>query len=111
RARSWSGRWRGRPRSRSSRGSSSPTRRLRRGRRRESARRRLAGGGGGGGAARARRAQAPEEPLTALDFVASCTVSGDGVASVHLRLPTFFCAPNFSFLMVAAACDALPGAV
>ena len=39
--------------------------------------------------------------------MASCTVSGDGVASVHLRLPTFFCAPNFSFLMVADAYDAV----
>lgn len=48
-----------------------------------------------------------DEPITALEFVASCTVSGDGVASVHLRLPTFFCAPNFSFLMVADAYDAV----
>jgi metal-sulfur cluster biosynthetic enzyme len=54
-----------------------------------------------------------DEPITALDFVASCTVSDDGsgsvVASVHLRLPTFFCAPNFSFLMVADAYDAVSG--
>ena len=48
-----------------------------------------------------------DEPITDLDFVASCTVSGDGVASVRLRLPTFFCAPNFSFLMVADAHDAV----
>ena len=48
-----------------------------------------------------------DEPITDLDFVASCTVSNDGVASVHLRLPTFFCAPNFSFLMVADAHDAV----
>jgi len=48
-----------------------------------------------------------DEPITDLDFVASCTVSGDSVASVHLRLPTFFCAPNFSFLMVADAYDAV----
>jgi metal-sulfur cluster biosynthetic enzyme len=48
-----------------------------------------------------------DEPITDLDFVASCTVTGDGVASVHLRLPTFFCAPNFSFLMVADAYDAV----
>ena len=48
-----------------------------------------------------------DEPITTLDFVASCNVSGDGVASVHLRLPTFFCAPNFSFLMVADAYDAV----
>ncbi|MFC5996157.1 iron-sulfur cluster assembly protein [Pseudonocardia hispaniensis] len=48
-----------------------------------------------------------DEPITALDFVESCTVSDDGVARVRLRLPTFFCAPNFSFLMVADAYDAV----
>ena len=48
-----------------------------------------------------------DEPITDLDFVASCTVAGDGVATVRLRLPTFFCAPNFSFLMVADAYDAV----
>jgi metal-sulfur cluster biosynthetic enzyme len=48
-----------------------------------------------------------DEPITDLGFVASCTVSGDGVAAVRLRLPTFFCAPNFSFLMVADAYDAV----
>ena len=48
-----------------------------------------------------------DEPITGLGFVASCSVSADGVASVHLRLPTFFCAPNFSFLMVADAYDAV----
>ncbi|MEY2431224.1 MAG: hypothetical protein QOC92_949 [Acidimicrobiaceae bacterium] len=48
-----------------------------------------------------------DEPVTALGFVASCTVSADGVADVHLRLPTYFCAPNFAFLMVADAYDAV----
>jgi metal-sulfur cluster biosynthetic enzyme len=48
-----------------------------------------------------------DEPITDLDFVQSCTVSEDGVATVGLRLPTFFCAPNFSFLMVADAYDAV----
>ncbi|MBW0090611.1 DUF59 domain-containing protein [Pseudonocardia sp. KRD-184] len=48
-----------------------------------------------------------DEPVTGLGFVESCTVSGDGVAAVVLRLPTFFCAPNFSFLMVADAYDAV----
>ena len=42
-----------------------------------------------------------DEPITDLDFVESCTVSDDGVARVRLRLPTFYCAPNFSYLMVA----------
>jgi metal-sulfur cluster biosynthetic enzyme len=50
-----------------------------------------------------------DEPITTLGFVASCTVSGDGQARVRLRLPTYFCAPNFAFLMVADAHDALVG--
>ena len=50
-----------------------------------------------------------DEPITALGFVASCTVSCDGRARVRLRLPTYFCAPNFAFLMVADAYDALTG--
>jgi metal-sulfur cluster biosynthetic enzyme len=48
-----------------------------------------------------------DEPITALGFVASCAVTADGSAEVHLRLPTFFCAPNFAFLMVADAYDAV----
>jgi metal-sulfur cluster biosynthetic enzyme len=53
-----------------------------------------------------------DEPVTSLGFVASCTVSPDGDAQVRLRLPTYFCAPNFAFLMVADAYDvvsATPG--
>ena len=53
-----------------------------------------------------------DEPITALGFVSSCTVTPDGDAQVRLRLPTYFCAPNFAFLMVADAYDvvsALPG--
>ena len=50
-----------------------------------------------------------DEPITSLGFVASCTVSADGVAEVRLRLPTYFCAPNFAFLMVADAYDAVSG--
>ena len=48
-----------------------------------------------------------DEPITSLEFVKSCTVSDDGVATVRLRLPTFFCSPNFSWLMVADAHDAV----
>jgi metal-sulfur cluster biosynthetic enzyme len=48
-----------------------------------------------------------DRPVTELGFVSSCTVSAAGVASVRLRLPTFFCAPNFSWLMVADAHDAV----
>jgi metal-sulfur cluster biosynthetic enzyme len=50
-----------------------------------------------------------DEPVTELGFVSSCTVSADGVADVRLRLPTYFCAPNFAFLMVADAYDAVSG--
>ena len=45
--------------------------------------------------------------IVELQFVSSCTVASDGVAQVRLRLPTFFCAPNFAFLMVADAYDAV----
>jgi metal-sulfur cluster biosynthetic enzyme len=48
-----------------------------------------------------------DEPITSLGFVASCTVSAAGDAHVRLRLPTYFCAPNFAYLMVADAYDAV----
>jgi len=47
-----------------------------------------------------------DEPITSLGFVAACSVSADGDIQVRLRLPTYFCAPNFAFLMVADAYDA-----
>jgi metal-sulfur cluster biosynthetic enzyme len=53
-----------------------------------------------------------DEPVTSLGFVSACTLSADGDAEVQLRLPTYFCAPNFAYLMVADAYDAviaLPG--
>jgi metal-sulfur cluster biosynthetic enzyme len=48
-----------------------------------------------------------DQPVTTLGFVSSCTVTGEGAAQVRLRLPTYFCAPNFAFLMVADAYDAV----
>ncbi len=48
-----------------------------------------------------------DTPITALGFVASCKVSCEGRAVVRLRLPTYFCAPNFAYLMVADAYDAV----
>jgi metal-sulfur cluster biosynthetic enzyme len=48
-----------------------------------------------------------DQPITTLGFVSSCTVTGEGQAQVRLRLPTYFCAPNFAFLMVADAHDAV----
>lgn len=49
-----------------------------------------------------------DEPVTSLGFVYEWGVE-DGVARVRLRLPTFFCAPNFAWLMVADAYDAVSG--
>jgi metal-sulfur cluster biosynthetic enzyme len=47
-----------------------------------------------------------DESIVDLGFVTTTEVH-DGHAVVHLRLPTFFCAPNFAFLMVADAHDAV----
>ena len=46
-----------------------------------------------------------DEPLTDLGFVSDLRVEGD-VVSVRLRLPTYFCAANFAYLMVADAKEA-----
>jgi metal-sulfur cluster biosynthetic enzyme len=47
-----------------------------------------------------------DEPLTDLGFVARVHVDGASV-DVQLRLPTYFCAPNFAYLMVADALNAV----
>lgn len=52
-----------------------------------------------------------DDDIVELGFVAAVRTTGDDV-SVHLRLPTYFCAPNFAYLMVAdarVAVAALPG--
>jgi metal-sulfur cluster biosynthetic enzyme len=52
-----------------------------------------------------------DQDLVELGFVTDVAVDGADVA-VRLRLPTFYCAPNFAFLMVADArrvVEALPG--
>jgi metal-sulfur cluster biosynthetic enzyme len=52
-----------------------------------------------------------DEPITYLAFVSELEIEGDAV-SVRLRLPTYFCAPNFAYLMVAdarAAVLSVPG--
>lgn len=48
-----------------------------------------------------------DEPITDLGFVRSVDVSPDGDVTVHLRLPTSFCSPNFAYLMASDAKDAL----
>ena len=47
-----------------------------------------------------------DQPITELGFVRSVSVDGSGV-TVHLRLPTAFCSPNFAYLMASDAQDAL----
>jgi len=52
-----------------------------------------------------------DESLTELGFVADLEIEGDSVL-VHLRLPTYFCSPNFTYLMASdakAALLAIPG--
>ena len=50
-----------------------------------------------------------DEPVTTLGFVSSCEVSAEGDVTVHLRLPTPQCAPNFAFLMASDARTAVGG--
>lgn len=47
-----------------------------------------------------------DEPITDLGFVRSVVVDGRDV-TVHLRLPTSFCSPNFAYLMASDAKDVL----
>ena len=51
--------------------------------------------------ARLQRVDDPEldEPITAMGFVDGVTVSGAGEVEIRFRLPTYWCAPNFAFLM------------
>ena len=45
--------------------------------------------------------------IVELGFVSECSIDPAGTARVLLRLPTYFCAPNFAYLMVADAHDAV----
>lgn len=54
-----------------------------------------------------------DRPITELGFVAHIAIRSPSGVRVELRLPTYFCAPNFAWLMVADARDAVaavPGA-
>ncbi|GLV75433.1 metal-sulfur cluster assembly factor [Streptomyces hygroscopicus] len=48
-----------------------------------------------------------DEPITDLGFVRSLEVHSGRRLTVHLRLPTSFCSPNFAYLMASDAKDAL----
>jgi len=47
-----------------------------------------------------------DEPITELGFVSGLEIKGEAV-DIRLRLPTYFCAPNFAYLMVADAREAI----
>ena len=47
-----------------------------------------------------------DEPITELGFVSDLEIEGEAVY-IRLRLPTYFCAPNFAYLMVADAREAI----
>ena len=40
-----------------------------------------------------------DEPVTALEFVTRADVDADNCVHIEFRLPTYWCAANFSFLM------------
>jgi metal-sulfur cluster biosynthetic enzyme len=48
-----------------------------------------------------------DESVTALEFISSVRVSGDNGVAIEFRLPTYWCAPNFAFLMASDMRDAV----
>jgi metal-sulfur cluster biosynthetic enzyme len=40
-----------------------------------------------------------DEPVTDMGFIETVAVTGPGVVDVSFRLPTYWCSPNFAFLM------------
>jgi metal-sulfur cluster biosynthetic enzyme len=50
-----------------------------------------------------------DESVTALEFISSLRVSDHNHVSIEFRLPTYWCAPNFAFLMASDMRDAVAG--
>ena len=48
-----------------------------------------------------------DEPVTDLGFVEEVTVGADGAVSIDFRLPTFWCAANFAYMMAEDMRDAV----
>ena len=48
-----------------------------------------------------------DEPITEMGFVERAEVKGDGSVEVDFRLPTYWCSPNFAFLMLDGVRNAL----
>jgi metal-sulfur cluster biosynthetic enzyme len=42
-----------------------------------------------------------DEPITDMGFVEAVAITGPGIVSVTFRLPTYWCSPNFAFLMLS----------
>lgn len=52
-----------------------------------------------------------DEPLTDMGFIEAVTITGPGTVAVSFRLPTYWCSPNFAFLMaegIKREVEALP---
>ncbi|MGQ0563937.1 MAG: iron-sulfur cluster assembly protein [Gemmobacter sp.] len=52
-----------------------------------------------------------DEPLTDMGFIEAVAVTGPGIVAVSFRLPTYWCSPNFAFLMaegIKRQVEALP---
>lgn len=48
-----------------------------------------------------------DEPITEMGFVERAEIGGDGSVEVDFRLPTYWCSPNFAFLMLDGVRKAL----
>ena len=48
-----------------------------------------------------------DEPVTELGFVEDVTVGADGAVAIDFRLPTFWCAANFAYMMAEDMRDAV----
>src|ERR1700730_19360691 len=48
-----------------------------------------------------------DESVTVLEFVSSMAVDANNAVSIEFRLPTYWCAPNFAFLMASDMRDAV----
>ena len=48
-----------------------------------------------------------DEPVTDLGFVEAVTVGSDGAVSIDFRLPTYWCAANFAYMMAEDMRDAV----
>ncbi|MBZ9733547.1 iron-sulfur cluster assembly protein [Mesorhizobium sp. CA18] len=48
-----------------------------------------------------------DEPITEMGFVERAEMTGDGSVEVDFRLPTYWCSPNFAFLMLDGVRKAL----